>query len=74
MIRPLLCCALFALAACSKPEPPEKERPVDPQAKQAPTDLPTMIQVPMDQAQKIQDGMEDAEQKRKDVVDAAEDG
>jgi hypothetical protein len=74
MVRPLLCCVLLVLAACSKPQPPEKERPVEPKARQAPTDMPAMIQVPMDQAKKIEDGMKDAEEKRKDVIDEAEGG
>ncbi|QNP39624.1 hypothetical protein [Lysobacter solisilvae (ex Woo and Kim 2020)] len=66
MVRLLLCCALLALAACSRPQPPEKERPVDPQA-QAHTELRDAIQAPIDKARQV-----DADvQKAQDAQDAA---
>ena len=77
MLRLLLCCVLLALAACSKPQPPEKERPVEPQATYQPQDglgngktgMPDMVQVPVDQARKIQEDMQKAEEKRQEVID-----
>jgi predicted component of type VI protein secretion system len=67
MVRPLLCCALLVLAACSKPQPPEKERPVDPQAKQAQSELGRAIQAPLDKAK----GVDDQVEKGKEAQDAA---
>ena len=68
MVRVLLCCALFALSACSKPQPPEKERPVEPQASgHANTELRDAIQAPLDKAK----GVEDQVQQGKDAQDAA---
>ena len=82
MLRLLLCCVLLALAACSKPQPPEKERPVEPQATYKPQDglgngktgMPAMIQVPVDQARKIQEDAKQAEEKRQEIIDEAEGG
>jgi hypothetical protein len=69
MVRPLLyallsCSLLLGVAACSKPKPPEKERPVDPQAH---TELRDAIQAPIQKAQKVEDKTQDA----KDAQDAA---
>jgi hypothetical protein len=43
-LLPVLLC-VFALPACSKPEPPEKERPVEPQAAAAPSREPPATQL-----------------------------
>ncbi|GAB3102447.1 hypothetical protein [Lysobacter terrae] len=71
MVRPLLCallsCSLLlGVAACSKPKPPEKERPVDPQA-QGHTELRDAIQAPIEKAKKV----EDTTEKAKEAQDAA---
>jgi hypothetical protein len=67
MLRPLLCCALLSLTACSPPAPPEKEQPPDPQAARAHTGLRDAIQAPLDKAK----GVEDQLQKDKEAQDAA---
>ncbi|MFL6591957.1 MAG: hypothetical protein ACJ8GK_04520 [Luteimonas sp.] len=65
---------LFALAAasvictaCSKPEPPDKEkRPVP----QADTDLRDAIQAPIDRAKAVEPAVLDAAKKQQDQIDA----
>jgi hypothetical protein len=60
MLRPLLCCALLLLAACSRPQPPEKERPVEPRAAQSDAALTQAIQAPLDKAKGVQDTLDKA--------------
>ncbi|GAB3346691.1 hypothetical protein [Lysobacter tyrosinilyticus] len=80
MLRLLLCCVLLALAACSKPQPPEKERPVEPQSAKpdglgnGATDMPEMIQAPVDRARKVRDDMQKEEEQRQEAIDKAEGG
>ena len=75
MLRPLLCCALLALAApmlsaCSKPEPPEKERPPEPQA-ETNTELRDAIQAPIDKARAVDDDVQKgADRERQAIEDA----
>ena len=64
--RTLAACALLLLAACSRPQPPEKERPPEPKA-QASSALRDAINEPLDKAK----GVEDQLQKDKDAQDAA---
>ena len=70
MVRPLLCCALLLFAAaCSKPQPPEKERPVDPQA-QGHTELRDAIQAPIEKAKKVEDTTQDAKEAQDAAIEA----
>lgn len=57
---PLLC------AACSKPEPPEKERPPEPQA----TELRDAIQQPIDRAKAVEGEVQDAAAQQRAAIDA----
>lgn len=59
--------ALGALSACSKPQPPEKERPVEPQA----TQLREAIQRPLEQAKGSEDAVDQGAQRQRDAIDAA---
>ncbi|RDZ27517.1 hypothetical protein DX914_14950 [Lysobacter silvisoli] len=57
----------LALAAgCSKPQPPEKERPVDPQA----TQLRDSIQEPIQKAQAVEADVDAAANKQRDAIEA----
>lgn len=67
----LLSCAMLALAllaGCSKPEPPEKERPVEPQA----TQLRDAMQAPLEQARAAQAEAKKAADAQRAAIDAAE--
>ena len=66
MLRPMLCCALLLLIACSPPEPPEKDLPPEPQA-HAHTELREAIREPLDKAKAVEDQI----QEDKDAQDAA---
>lgn len=68
MVRPLLCCALLLLAGCSKPQPPEKERPVEPQAQ---SELGRAIQAPLDKAKGVEDQVEQAKEAQDAAIQAA---
>lgn len=57
---------LLACAACSKPEPPEKERPPEPQA----TQLRDAIQQPIDRARAVEGQVQDAAAKQQAAIDA----
>jgi hypothetical protein len=70
MVRLLLCCALLALAACSKPQPPEKDRPVEPQA-QAHTEPRDAMQAPIDKARQAEADVEQAQDARDAALEAA---
>ena len=59
MVRLLPCCALLLVAACSKPHPPEKERPPEPQAA-----LAHAIQAPIDKARSVQETVDEAAAER----------
>jgi len=56
----------IACAACSKPEPPEKEKRPVPQA----TDLRDAIQAPIDRAKAVEPAVLDAAKKQQDQIDA----
>ncbi len=78
-----LCClvgCLVVLAACSKPQPPEKERPPEPQAaaqaaKQAEqhTELRDTIRRPIDRAKAVETQVIDAAEQQKAAIDAQAD-
>lgn len=70
MLRTFACCALLAaLVACSKPKPPEKERPVEPQA--APhTQLRDAIQAPIDRAKNVEADLQKAADDQRAAIEA----
>lgn len=71
MLRLLLCCVLLTLAACSKPVPPDKERPVEPQAYKANTELRDAIQAPIDRAKAVDDQVEKATEEQRQAIEAS---
>ena len=60
---------LLACAGCSKPEPPKKEQPPDPQAAQA-TELRDAIQRPIERAKAVEPVVLDAAKQQQDAIDA----
>ncbi|SFK54371.1 hypothetical protein [Lysobacter sp. cf310] len=58
--------ALLLAAGCSKPQPPEKERPVDPKA----TQLRDSIQQPIQKAQAVEADVIEAADKQRDAIEA----
>jgi len=56
------------MAGCSKPKPPEKERPVEPQA----TQLRDAIQAPIDKAKNVEKQVQDAADAQRAAIDAQE--
>lgn len=69
MSRTLVCAMtlLVLLAGCSKPKPPEKERPVEPQA----TQLRDAMQAPIEEARKAQEEAKAAAEAQRAAIDAA---
>ena len=67
MVRLLLCCCLLFAGACSKPEAPDKDRPVEPQAGAA---LTQAVQAPIGKAREVQQTVDDAKAERDAAVDA----
>ena len=66
MMRAWICviAATALLAGCSRPKPPEKDRPVEPQA----TQLRDAIQAPMEKARQVEgDVQEAADQQRAEI-------
>jgi len=62
---------LIACSACSKPEPPKKEQPPDPQAQaQHDTELRDAIQAPIDRAKAVEPQVLDAAKQQQDAIDA----
>jgi hypothetical protein len=74
MVRPLLCFVLLALTACSKPQPPEKERRPEPQAREESTELPDAIQAPINKAKGVEDEVQKAADEQRAAIDAATGG
>ncbi|MGJ7904365.1 hypothetical protein [Lysobacter sp. 1R34A] len=58
---------LCALAACSKPQPPDKERPVEPQAAQ----MREAIERPIEQAKSTEHAVDEAAQQQRAAIEAA---
>ena len=71
MSRSLLCAmlALGFLAGCSRPKPPDKDRPPEPQA----TQLRDAMQAPLEQARQAQDEARKAAEEQRAAIDAAAD-
>ena len=69
----LLACIALVSAACSRPGPPEKERPPEPQAS-AParhTELRDAIQAPQDKARAVEGAVDDAAKAQRKAIEAA---
>ena len=60
---------LLGCAACSKPEPPKKEQPPEPQAEQH-TELRDKIQKPIERANAVEGQVLDAAKQQQDDIDA----
>lgn len=71
MSRSLLCAlmALVLLAGCSRPKPPDKDRPPEPQA----TQLRDAMQAPLEQARQAQEEAKKAAEEQRAAIDAATD-
>jgi len=69
MLRTLLMgvMTMALLAGCSKPKPPEKERPVEPQA----TQLRDAINEPLDKAKNVDKQVQDAAEAQREAIEAA---
>jgi PBP1b-binding outer membrane lipoprotein LpoB len=69
---------LLACSACSKPEPPKKDQPPEPQAQTAPvethTELRDAIQAPINRAKAVEPEVLDAAKKQQDDIDAQASG
>lgn len=62
---------LLLLGGCSKPEPPEKDRPPEPKASEpSHTQLRDAIQAPIDRAKSVEQTTLDAAQKQRAEIDA----
>jgi hypothetical protein len=61
---------LLLATACSKPEPPDKEQPPEPQAAEQHTQLRDAIQAPIDRAKAVSPAVQDAAQQQRDQIDA----
>jgi hypothetical protein len=74
------CAALSLLvlsAACSRPAPPDKEQPPEPQAThpvETHTELRDAIQAPIDRAKAVSPEVLEAAQKQRDDIDAQTNG
>lgn len=74
-MTPLLTCrtlalfTLLVLAACSPPQPPEKERPPEPTA--AHTGLRDAINEPLDKARQVDADVQKATDEQQAAIDAA---
>ena len=60
---------LLGVAACSKPEPPKKDQPPEPQAEQH-TELRDVIQKPIERANAVEGQVLDAAKQQQDAIDA----
>lgn len=70
---PLLVACLL-LAACSRPEAPDKERPVEPQAAVRHDDLKRAIDAPLQRAKGAQAAIDAAAKSQDAAIEAAEGG
>jgi hypothetical protein len=69
MARVLICgiVAIVALVAgCSRPKPPEKDRPVEPQA----TQLRDAIQAPIQKAEQVEGDVQEAADQQRAAIEA----
>lgn len=70
MMRSLAAMLLLTLLGCSRPQPPEKERPVEPQAARH-TQLRDAMQAPIDQAKAVEDDVQKAADAQRAAIEAA---
>ena len=56
------------VAGCSKPKPPEKDRPVEPQA----TQLRDAIQAPIEKARQVEGDVQEAADQQRAAIEAQE--
>lgn len=73
-MRLLPCLALaLVLAACSRPQPPDTERPPEPQAGETAeaTALREAMQAPIDRAHAAEASVQEAAQRQQAAIDAA---
>jgi hypothetical protein len=61
---------LLLATACSKPKPPDKDQPPEPQAAEQHTQLRDAIQAPIDRAKAVSPAVQDAAQQQRDQIDA----
>ena len=73
MIRALPAVAvLVLLAACSRPQPPDTDRPVEPKAAARHDDLRRAIDTPLDKAKGVQATVDAAAKSEAAAINAAE--
>ena len=70
LVLPSALASLLLAGACSKPEPPDKEQPPEPQAVEQHTQLRDAIQAPIDRAKAVSPAVQDAAQQQRDQIDA----
>lgn len=74
-MRPLpLLVACLLLAACSRPEAPDKDRPVEPQAAVRHDEIKRAINAPLQRAQAAQANVDHSAKSREAAIEAAERG
>lgn len=59
------------LAACGKPESPDKDQPPEPQAREQQTELRDAIQQPIDRAKAVDGQVQDAAAVQRAAIEAA---
>jgi hypothetical protein len=71
LLRRVAFALLIVCSACSKPEPPKKEQPPEPQAQvEHATELRDAIQAPIDRAKAVEPQVLDAAKQQADAIDA----
>ena len=73
-MRLSLLAACLLLAACSRPQAPDKDRPVEPQAAVRHDDLKRAIDAPLDRAKGAQAAVDAAAKSQDAAIEAAEGG
>lgn len=72
---PIVAGLLLACLACTKPEPPDKEQPVEPQAEAAvdarAAEVRDAVREPIERAEAVEDAVMEAAEKQRAAIDAA---
>jgi len=71
---PAVAALLVLLSACSEPEVPERDKPVEPQAAARHDDLRRAIDAPLDRARNAQATVDAAAKAQADAIERAEAG